>query len=90
VQGDEQRHRCSLSEGKRTMQANIRITLIYLAICHLLLTATSPAYKHQLKRFEAVCSSKVAMLSEYAAEGRYIQSYIVLWIQQRGYTRQSP
>uniref|UniRef100_A0A383VX39 U-box domain-containing protein n=1 Tax=Tetradesmus obliquus TaxID=3088 RepID=A0A383VX39_TETOB len=45
------------------MQANIRITCIYLALCHVLLTATSPAYKHELQRLVGACSSRLADLS---------------------------
>ncbi|KAF6258170.1 hypothetical protein COO60DRAFT_1143533 [Scenedesmus sp. NREL 46B-D3] len=45
------------------MQANIRITCFYLALCHLLLTTTSPAYKHQLKRLGGVGSNTLAQLS---------------------------
>lgn len=51
------------------MQANIRITCIYLALCHVLLTATSPAYKHELQRLVGACSSRLADLGEYAIAG---------------------
>jgi hypothetical protein len=65
---DSQSHAASqrLVKGELTMQANIRITCIYLALCHVLLSTTSPIYKHHVKRFVGVGSSRLAQLSEYA------------------------
>jgi hypothetical protein len=62
------------------MQANIRITCLYLALCNLLLIATSPAYNHQLQRLGSVCTSRLAQLSEYAVAGRYVRSTRSLFV----------
>jgi hypothetical protein len=52
------------------MQAYIRITCTYFIIYHVLLSITSPVYKHHVKRVDAVGSSMLAQLSEYVFGGR--------------------